>query len=280
MSEKKILEIKNLTVDLRNTNKQTQKIIHDISFELYEGECLGILGESGSGKSMSVKAILGLLNSNFIINGKAMFFGVDLLSQTNEKLRQYRGNKITMILQNPMTCFDPLYTMEKQIKETWMSHIRLSKHEMKDKAMDMLARMQLKDPEEILKKYPHQLSGGMLQRITIGLALSMEPDLIVADEPTTAIDAITQYEIMKEFEEIKKRKTAMIFISHDLSVVSQIADRIIVMNQGKIAEQGDLNHIMLHAKDSYTKQLVSSKRMVLEKYNAILQKGYKDDYTR
>jgi nickel transport system ATP-binding protein len=272
MSREKILQVTDLSVSLQKRKGQYTEIIKSISFDLYKGECLGILGESGSGKSMSAKAILGLLNQNFKVEGTALYQGENLLIESEEKLRRYRGSKITMILQNPMTCFDPLYTLEEQIKETWVSHNDMEKAGMHEKAINMFEKMKLHSPEEILGKYPHQLSGGMLQRIMIGLALSMEPDILIADEPTTAIDAITQYEIMKEFKAIKQKNTAMIFITHDLSVISQIADRVLVMNQGKIVDQGNVEHIVKHAEDAYTKQLVYSKMMVMKQYHQILGK--------
>lgn len=274
MRDDKILQVKGLTVHLKGRKGQNNEIIKDISFDLFSGECIGILGESGSGKSISVKAILGLLEGNFAIDGTAFYKGRDLLKESGETLRSIRGKEIAMILQNPMTCFDPLYRIGKQINETWLAHKNITKELMHKEAVEMLEKMQIFNAEEVLCKYPHQLSGGMLQRITIGLALSMEPVILVADEPTTAIDAITQFEIMKEFINIKnKGKTAMIFITHDLSVISNIADRIIVINQGKIVDEGDFMHITTAAKDSYTKQLVKSKKMTAMRYHNILHKG-------
>lgn len=274
MREEKILEVKNLTVHLKGRKGQDKEIIKDISFDLFSGECIGILGESGSGKSISVKSILGLLEDNFSIEGTTFYNGRNLLTESGETLRSIRGKEIAMILQNPMTCFDPLYRLGKQINETWLSHKNISKEQMHKEAVELLEKMQIFNAEEVLCKYPHQLSGGMLQRITIGLALSMEPKILVADEPTTAIDAITQYEIMKEFIKIRNSgKTSMIFITHDLSVISKIAHRIIVMNKGKIVDEGDFLHITTAAKDAYTKQLVKSKEMTALRYNQILHSG-------
>lgn len=274
MNDKEILRVKNLVVDVKEKGGKKSEIIKNISFELNKGECLGILGESGSGKSMSMKAILGLLGSHFLVKGSAYYKDKDLMSETPEKLRSFRGNDIAMILQNPMTCFDPLFRIEKQMKETWLSHFKLSKRELHEKAISVLRTMQISGEADVLRKYPHQLSGGMLQRITIGLALSMEPEILIADEPTSSIDAITQFEIMKEFQKIKEKcGMSMIFITHDLSIISQIADRILVMNQGKIVDQGEFKDIKANAQDAYTRRLVRSKMVVMKQYNQILQKG-------
>lgn len=267
-----ILEVRNLKVDFRQRKTDHISIIRDISFHLGKGECLGILGESGSGKSMTMKAVLGLLNKNFLISGSAEYKGYNLLKQTEEKIRHHRGKEITMILQNPMTCFDPLYRIENQISESWLSHYKMSKEEIRSKALQMLKDMQIRNGEEVLKKYPHQLSGGMLQRIMIGIALSMDPEILVADEPTTALDAVTQFEILKEFQKIKQtKKTSILFISHDLSVISQIADRIVIMNEGRITEQGDFDYIIKKAGDENTRRLVESRFMVMKQFHKMIR---------
>ena len=170
-------------------------------------ECLGILGESGSGKSMTVKSVLGLLDKNFQVSGSAIFDGQDLLKETKEELRRLRGSRITMVLQNPMTCFDPLYRIGNQMAETFATHTSWNVQEIRSRCLEILDQMRIRNGEEVLEKYPHQLSGGMLQRIMIGIAMALQPELLIADEPTTAIDAITQYEILEEFIRIKSRKT-------------------------------------------------------------------------
>ena len=220
---------------------------------------------------------MGLLdNKTFFTEGKAIYNGENLLEAKGEDLRKLRGKEIAMILQNPMTCFDPLYTVGYQIMETFVEHTSLSAQEIKKKSIEILEKMQLKNPEDILSKFPHQLSGGMLQRIMIGLALSMNPNFIIADEPTTAIDAITQFEIMKEFQKIKNSgKVGMIFISHDLGVISEIADYIIVMNKGKIVSQGKKNEVFSQTKDEFTKMLIEKKLAVMNRYKKIM-KGEKD----
>ncbi|WP_143321987.1 ABC transporter ATP-binding protein [Clostridium sp. HBUAS56010] len=262
-----VLKVKGLQVE-HHRKKKVTPIVHGIDFEVMPGECLGILGESGSGKSMSLKGVMGLLGTDFQTKGEAVFQGENLIGKSKEQLRRIRGGKIGMILQNPMTCFDPLTRIDEQLGETYREHQGLKKGEILKKSLEMLESMKIHSPAEVLKKYPHQLSGGMLQRIMIGLAMSMEPDLLIADEPTTAIDAITQYEIMKEFVRIKREfRTAMIFISHDLGVISAISDQVLVLNQGKAADQGTFEQIYENPKDSYTRLLVDKKKAVMKKYH-------------
>lgn len=265
-----ILEVKKLSVIFKQ-KKQEKTIIHDISFDLKQGECMGILGESGSGKSMSVKAILGLLDNNFAISGQAIFNGKDLLKESKENLRKMRGQEITMVLQNPMTCFDPLCSVGEQILETFATHLNKDRDAIYKLAIEVLNKMFINSPDEVMAKYPHQLSGGMLQRVMIGIAMALQPKLLVADEPTTAIDAITQYEILEQFVRIKNSKqTSMIFITHDLGAISRIADRIIVMNSGKIVDRGDFKHILNNASDPYTKLLIEKKLAVMKCYRKVV----------
>lgn len=267
-----IIEVRDLCVSLK-TKKGLHPIVKNVSFSVNQGECLGILGESGSGKSMTVKAFAGLLDKSFQVSGQALFNGRDLLKESKESLRRLRGRQITMVLQNPMTCFDPLYRIGNQMAETFAVHTEWDKAQIRSQSLDILERMQIKDPAEVLEKYPHQLSGGMLQRIMIGIAIALEPDLLIADEPTTAIDAITQYEILQEFQKIKARhQTAMLFITHDLGAVSKVADRILVMSNGEIVDEGAFSHILHHAVDPYTKLLVEKRSAVMACYRLALQK--------
>ena len=270
--KKTLLKVEDISVFLKEKNKK-RYLIENISFELKEGECLGVLGESGSGKSLTCKSIMGLLdNKTFFTEVSAIYNGKNLLESKSEELRKLRGKEIAMILQNPMTCFDPLYTIGYQITETFTEHTTLSIQEIKKKSIEILERMQLKNPEDILSKFPHQLSGGMLQRIMIGLALAMNPKFIIADEPTTAIDAITQFEIIKEFQKIKENsKVGIIFISHDLGVISEIADYVIVMNKGKIISQGKKDEIFSQTNDEFTKMLIEKKLTVMNRYKEIIR---------
>lgn len=265
-----ILKVENLNVTLTQ-RKSSKKLVKEVSFEVHPGECLGILGESGSGKSMTVKSVLGLLDKNFQISGSAIFDGQDLLRESKEELRRLRGSRITMVLQNPMTCFDPLYRIGSQMAETFATHTTWSAQEIRSHSLEILAQMRIRNGEEVLEKYPHQLSGGMLQRIMIGIAMALEPELLIADEPTTAIDAITQYEILEEFVRIKKEKhTAMLFITHDLGAISKVADRVLVMNSGHIVDSGTFEHILMHANDPYTRMLVEKRSAVMHRYRQVL----------
>ena len=267
-----VLKVENLNVTL-TYRKASKKLVEDVSFEVHPGECLGILGESGSGKSMTVKSILGLLDKNFQVSGSAVFDGHDLLKESKEELRRLRGSRITMVLQNPMTCFDPLYRIGNQMAETFAAHTAWNAQEIRTCCLKILDQMQILNGEEVLEKYPHQLSGGMLQRIMIGIAMALQPELLIADEPTTAIDAVTQYEILEEFVRIKKNKnTAMLFITHDLGAISKVADRILVMNSGQIVDSGDFEHIRNHAQDPYTRLLIEKRSAVMHHYREVLHR--------
>jgi nickel transport system ATP-binding protein len=265
-----ILKVENLNVTLHH-RRASKKLVENVSFEVRPGECLGILGESGSGKSMTVKSVLGLLDKNFQVSGSAIFDGQDLLKESKEELRRLRGSRITMVLQNPMTCFDPLYRIGNQMAETFATHTSWNAQEIRTHSLEILEQMRIRNGEEVLEKYPHQLSGGMLQRIMIGIAMALQPELLIADEPTTAIDAVTQYEILEEFVRIKKNKnTAMLFITHDLGAISKVADRILVMNSGQIVDSGDFEHIRNHANDPYTRLLIEKRSAVMCHYRDIL----------
>ena len=265
-----ILKVEHLNVTL-NHRRASKKLVEDVSFEVRPGECLGILGESGSGKRMTVKSVLGLLDQTFQVSGSAIFDGQDLLKESKEELRRLRGSRITMVLQNPMTCFDPLYRIGNQMAETFATHTSWNAQEIRTRSLEILEQMRIRNGEEVLEKYPHQLSGGMLQRIMIGIAMALQPELLIADEPTTAIDAITQYEILEEFIRIKKQKnTAMLFITHDLGAISKVADRILVMNSGHVVDSGSFDHILKHADDPYTRMLVEKRSAVMHRYHQIL----------
>ena len=265
-----ILKVENLNVTLHH-RRASKKLVEHVSLEVRPGECLGILGESGSGKSMTVKSVLGLLDKNFQVSGSAIFDGQDLLKESKEELRRLRGSRITMVLQNPMTCFDPLYRIGNQMAETFATHTSWNAQEIRTHSLEILEQMRIRNGEEVLEKYPHQLSGGMLQRIMIGIAMALQPELLIADEPTTAIDAITQYEILEEFIRIKKQKnTAMLFITHDLGAISRVADRILVMNSGHVVDSGSFDHILKHADDPYTRMLVEKRSAVMQRYRQIL----------
>ena len=274
MSEdrKNIIEVKHLKAVVREAGKETT-LLHDSSFVVHEGECLGILGESGSGKSLTMQAFMGLLDEHFTITGEVLFEGKDLLKESGESLRRLRGSKLAMVMQNPMTSFDPLLRIEEQVVETFVEHTDWSRSEIVKRTRTLFEKLQIRDPAEALKKYPHQLSGGMLQRIMIGIALLLEPRLLIADEPTTALDALTQFEVLKEFRKVKDGGTAMVFITHDLGGASYIADRIVVMNKGRIVDTGTFHEIVDKAKDQYTRLLIEKKTAVMRRYEAIMKGG-------
>lgn len=266
-----MLKVENLSIFLKDKKRE---IVKKINFSIEPGECLAILGESGSGKSLTCKAILGLLDENkFFLTGQCIYNNENLLKINKDKMRVIRGKKIAMILQNPMTAFDPLYTIGYQIKETFREHLNLNKKELEEKALILLKKVCIKDESEVLKKYPHELSGGMLQRIMIGLALFLEPDIIIADEPTTALDTITQYEIIEEFLKIKREKNiGMIFVTHDIGVASKISDKILVIENGEKKFEGNLKKL-LESKEKM--EIVQKKLILLDRYKEIL--GEKND---
>ena len=267
-----VLEVKDLSVALKVGNN-TKQILSNIDFTVDKGQCLGILGQSGSGKSMTAKSMLGLLDRNFTVTGSAVYKEKELIGESKESLRDIRGKEIAMVLQNPMTCFDPLCRIGSQILETFQAHTDWDASKQQAKALELLERMRIHDPLEVMEKHPHQLSGGMLQRIMIGIAMIMEPSLLIADEPTTAIDAINQYSIMEEFKNIKNEyNTAMIFITHDLGAIAKIADEVLVLNQGRIADKGSLHGILHHAADPYTRLLIENRAAVMERYLNALYK--------
>lgn len=260
-----ILEVKNLSVSFKDKNIDIP-ILSDVSFSLSKNECLGILGESGSGKSITWKAISGLLDDNFHIKGEVLFKQKYSLLEKNH----LRGKEITAIVQNHMTSFNPLFTIQNQMFETFLNHKKMNKKQTYELCLNILEKMMIKDAKSVLKKYPHELSGGMLQRIMIGIAIALKPSLLIADEPTTAIDSLNQIEVLRELKELRqKEKLSMIFISHDLHVLSLIADRILVFQDGKIIERGSKDEIMYHAKNEQTRYLVDTRMKLFDKF-----KGY------
>ena len=263
----KILEVKNLEIKLRESSRE---IIKNISFSMEENTCLGILGESGSGKSVTCKSILNILNKNFDVKGKIIFNGKNLLECKEEEMRKIRGKEICMILQNPMTSFDPLYTIENQMIETFLEHKNFSQQEAVNLAKESLEKMRLKDIDSILKKYPHELSGGMLQRIMIAIAIALKPKLIIADEPTTAIDSLNQKDIIEEFKILKNEiNVSILFVTHDLGILSYLADNLIVMQNGKIVERGTTFEIINNYKHEHTNFLIETRRALMKKFKEV-----------
>lgn len=254
-----LLEIKNLHTYF-DTKRGLVKAVNGVSFSVDEGRTLGIVGESGSGKSQTAMSILQLFESNQrIYEGEIIFNGEVLSDYTEEQLRKIRGNDISMIFQEPMTSLNPVFTVERQISEVLMLHQGMTKQEASQRALEMLASVKIPRPEKVLKNYPHQLSGGMSQRVMIAMALACNPKLLIADEPTTALDVIIQAEILKLMNDLKTDyNTSILFITHDLGVISQMADDVIVMYGGKIVEAAPIKAIFTDAKHPYTKRLLNA----------------------
>ena len=264
-----LLEVKNLQIKLKNNEK---KIIKNSNFSMKKNTCLGILGESGSGKSLTCKSLLNILNKDFDVSGEIIFEGKDLLKFSQTEMREIRGKDICMIVQNPMTSFDPLYTMENQMTETFCEHLKISRKEAVLLAMEVLEKMKLKDIPDILKKYPHELSGGMLQRIMIAIAIALKPRLIIADEPTTAIDSLNQKDIIEEFKILKNElNVSLLFVTHDLGVLSVLADNLIIMQNGEIVEKGRTEEIMSNPKHEHTKFLIETRRALMDRFKKVKQ---------
>jgi ABC-type dipeptide/oligopeptide/nickel transport system, ATPase component len=271
---KNLLVVRNLKVtDLRNQ----EEVIHGVSFELKENSCLGIVGESGSGKSLTAKAILGLTNSWLHTEGTAELLSdqgnLDLLHQGESTLRAIRGQRICMILQDAMSAFDPLARIGSQMAETFSEIKGIARSEAMTMAMTALKMVNMPEPEQVLKKYPHQLSGGMLQRCMVTTALAMKPEIIVADEPTTALDPINQRLIVEAFKLLRQQTgTALIFISHDLGLVQYLADQLLVMRYGALVEYGEAKSIFKDPQHEYTKYLIDSRRELSQSFQKAMKR--------
>jgi peptide/nickel transport system ATP-binding protein len=255
-----ILRIKDLKVSFQ-TGKKLVPAVDGISFELKDGEILGIVGESGSGKSVTSLATMGLIPSppGKIENGEIIFEGKDLKNLSEKEWRKIRGNQISMIFQEPMTSLNPLFTIGNQLVEAIRLHTDLSKQEANVRSIELLKLVGIPRAEGILKEHPHQLSGGMRQRVMIAMAMACNPRVLIADEPTTALDVTIQAQILALMKELnKKTNTTIILITHDLGVVAEICERVIVMYSGQIVEQGDVRTILKNPQHPYTKGLLKS----------------------
>jgi len=266
-----LLDIQHLTV-IDPTTKAT--IVDDISFTVEANSCLGIVGESGSGKSMTMKAILGLIHPKLQRTGTALFDNLDLLQANKETLRKIRGRYICMIPQDAMSSFSPLSKIGAQMVETLCENLQVSKKEAKERSIAELERMLIRESAQVFDKYPHQLSGGMLQRCMIAIALAMQPAIIIADEPTTALDSINQQEVVTQFQQIRKEfGTTIIFISHDLSIVKQLAQRVLIMRNGRCVEAGTIEDVFSKPQHDYTKHLVNTRLQLAETFTYAMDKG-------
>ncbi len=255
-----LVEIENLQVKF-NTDSGEVNAVNGISFNIKKGETLALVGESGSGKSVTARTIIRLLADNAIISDQTSikFNGTNINSYSEKEYQNIRGKNISMIFQEPMSSLNPIYTIENQISEVLKIHGKFSDKELKEKCLELLKQVQIPEPESRLSQYPHQLSGGQRQRIMIAIAIANNPDLLIADEPTTALDVTVQTEILKLLQSLQQKyQMSILFITHDLTIVRQISDRVCVMYNGKIKETGITKEIFENPKDDYTKHLLSS----------------------
>ena len=256
-----LLEVKNLHTYFK-TRKGIVKAVNDVSYSVEAGRTLGIVGESGSGKSVSAMSILQLLDTNgYIDSGEILFEGEDLTKKSLQEMYHIRGNKISVIFQEPMTSLNPVFTVSKQLSEPFIIHQNMSKKEAAQKAIEMLYAVQIPNPEEVARQYPHQLSGGMRQRVMIAMALACKPKILIADEPTTALDVTIQAQILKLMNDLQKEQgTAILFITHDLGVINEMADDVVVMYCGQVVEKATAHVIFSDGKVShpYTEGLMFS----------------------
>jgi peptide/nickel transport system ATP-binding protein len=256
MPQKTVLSIKNLSISFGEN-----EVIHHISYQLNQNEILGIVGESGSGKSVSSLAILGLLpNKTSKITGSIIYNDIDLTTLSSKAFQTIRGKKIAMIFQEPMSSLNPSMTCGKQVQEILLRHSNLSKETAKTETLSLFEKVKLRDVERVYNVYPHEISGGQKQRVMIAMAISCKPDILIADEPTTALDVTVQKKIIKLLKDLQvETKMSVIFITHDLSLISEIAHRVLVMYQGEIVEQGEVSTIFKTPEHVYTKALINSR---------------------
>ena len=255
----RILDVKNLKINF-HTYAGDVKAIRDVSFHLNKGETLAIVGESGSGKSVTTKSIMGLLASNAeVVGGSIMFQGQDLLKKSDKEMQKIRGKDIAMIFQDPMTSLDPTMKIGRQIAEPLMVHKNMDKKKAMAQALEILKLVGITNAEKRFNNYPHQFSGGQRQRIVIAIALVCYPEILIADEPTTALDVTIQAQILNLMKELQEKiETSIIFITHDLGVVAGMADRVAVMYAGQIVEYGTVDEIFYNPKHPYTWGLLNS----------------------
>ncbi|EPF16345.1 Glutathione import ATP-binding protein GsiA [Cedecea davisae] len=254
-----LLEIDNLKTSFF-TREGEVHAVRGVSFNLRRGEVVGIVGESGCGKSVTCKSVINLLGANGkIVGGHIRFQGEDLARKTVGQMRQLRGNEIAMIFQDPMTALNPVLTIGKQMSEILIRHQRLSRKAAKEKAIAMLGQVGIAQPEKRYEQYPHEFSGGMRQRVMIAIALSCHPSLLIADEPTTALDVTIQAQILRLLKQLQQQTdTAILLITHDLGVVAQVCSRVVVMYGGLVMEQGSVEDIFYRPAHPYTRGLLAS----------------------
>lgn len=255
-----VVELKDLQTHFQ-TEEGTVKAVNHVSFSVREGETVCVVGESGCGKSVTALSIMGLIaESGGIVGGDILYEGKSLLGMKEKELRSLRGNDIAMIFQEPMTSLNPVFTVGEQIVETLREHELLSKNEAYKKAIELIRKVGIARADEIVHSYPHELSGGMLQRIMIAIALSCNPKLLIADEPTTALDVTIQAQILDLLRQVKEEfKTSILLITHDLGVVAEMADYVVVMYGGKVIEEAPVLEIFQNPKHPYTQEFAKIK---------------------
>jgi peptide/nickel transport system ATP-binding protein len=259
MTDDMLLEVRDLTTDFEMKRGTVHAVI-DMSFSVAKGEVLAIVGESGSGKSVTSLSVMGLLQPpGRVVRGEILYKGKDLLALSKHEMRDIRGNHISMIFQEPMTSLNPVLTIEDQLTESIRTHMKLDKHAAAARAIDMLHLVGIPSPEKRIKDYPHQMSGGMRQRVMTAIALSCDPDLLIADEPTTALDVTIQAQILALINELRdKIGMAVLLITHDLGVVAETADRVVVMYCGQVVEQATAAQVFERPMHPYTLGLLES----------------------
>lgn len=255
----KLLEVKRLHTHFR-TYEGTVRAVNDVSFTVNRGETLAIVGESGSGKSVTSMSILGLVaEPGKVAGGEIMFNGIDLLKLSRKEYRRLRGKELSIIFQEPMTSLNPVFTVGYQVDEVMRIHEKLSRKEVRIRTIEMLKRVGIANAAKIASSFPHQLSGGMRQRVMIAIALACRPKLLIADEPTTALDVTIQAQILQLIEQLaKEEETGVILITHDLGIVAEMADRVVVMYAGEIVEEAGVFEIFDHPQHPYTMGLLAS----------------------
>lgn len=253
-----MLEIKNLSIEFQDNGKE--QVVKNLSLSMQPGEIIGLVGESGSGKTMTALALAGLLKrSAKITEGSILFEGMELVNCEKKIMRQIQGNEISIVFQEPMTALNPVKTIGFQVEEALKIHTDMTSYQRREKALQALQEVELPDAEILYKKYPHQLSGGMRQRVLLASALICEPKLLIADEPTTALDVTIQAQIIRLLKKINEtHHTGILFISHNLALVRQLCSRVAVMYQGEIAEEGSVQEVLCNPKQEYTKHLIAS----------------------
>ncbi|MEA4869286.1 MAG: ABC transporter ATP-binding protein [Christensenella sp.] len=269
-----LLQVKDLHTSFF-TEAGEVKAVNGISFNLERGKVLGIVGESGSGKSVTAYSILRILvDPGKVVGGEVLYEGTNILNYSNKQIQEFRGNKVSIIFQDPMTSLNPVYTIENQLLEVIKLHTNRTHQEAKARAVEMLTLVGVNEPEKRVKQYPYELSGGMRQRVMIAMALACEPDVLIADEPTTALDVTIQAQILELMQSLQKKLgMAIILITHDLGVIADMCDEIIVMYGGRVCERGTADEIFYNPKHEYTKGLLHSIPSLAKKKERLIPIG-------